>query len=45
MAGFVRVIWVAREEVYFFNRDWTGQITLKSLQKIDFARIGHLPTE
>lgn len=38
MAGFVRVIWVWREEVYFFNRGWTGQITLKSLRKIDLSR-------
>jgi hypothetical protein len=42
MAGVVGVIWVWREEVYFFNRGWTGQITLKSLQKIDYPRIGNL---
>jgi hypothetical protein len=35
MAGFVRVIWVCREAVYFLNREWTGQITLKLLEKID----------
>jgi hypothetical protein len=43
MAGVVGVIWVSREEVYFFGRDWTGQITLKPLQKINFPRIGNLP--
>jgi hypothetical protein len=37
------VIWVCREEVYFCGRGWTGQITLKSLQKINFPRIGNLP--
>jgi hypothetical protein len=41
MAGVVGVIWVWREEVYFFGGDWTGQITLKFLPKMDFARIGH----
>jgi hypothetical protein len=41
MAGVVGVIWVSREEVYFFNRGWTGQITLKSLEKINFSRIGN----
>jgi hypothetical protein len=43
MAGVVGVIWVSREELFFFNWDWTGQITLKSLQKINFRRIGNLP--
>jgi hypothetical protein len=43
MARVVGVIWVWREEVYFCNRGWTGQITLKSLQKINFRRIGNLP--
>jgi hypothetical protein len=38
MAGFVRVIWVSREAVYFCERDWTGQITLKLLGKIDLSR-------
>jgi hypothetical protein len=38
MAGVVGVIWVCREEVYFFKQGWTGQITLKLLQKIDFSR-------
>jgi hypothetical protein len=30
----VGVIWVEREDKYFCRRDWTGQITLKPLQKI-----------
>jgi hypothetical protein len=38
MAGVVGVIWVSREEVYFCRRDWTGQITLKLLRKIDLSR-------
>jgi len=38
MAGFVRVIWVSREAEYFCGRDWTGQITLKLLAKIDLSR-------
>jgi hypothetical protein len=38
MARFVGVIWGGGEEVYFLNRGWTGQITLKPLQKIDFSR-------
>jgi len=38
MAGVVGVIWVSREAEYFCERDWTGQITLKSLQKINFSR-------
>jgi hypothetical protein len=38
MAGFVRVIWGRGEVVYFCERDWTGQITLKFLGKIDFTR-------
>src|SRR6476469_9639495 len=38
MAGFVRVIWVSREAEYFCARDWTGQITLKLLAKIDLSR-------
>jgi hypothetical protein len=42
MAGVVGVIWGDSEEVYFFERGWTGQITLKSLGKIDFSRIGYL---
>jgi hypothetical protein len=38
MAGVVGVIWVCGEEVYFCEQDWTGQIMLKSLWKIDFSR-------
>jgi len=38
MAGCVRVIWVSREAEYFCGRDWTGQITLKLLAKIDLSR-------
>jgi hypothetical protein len=37
MAGVVRVIWVCDEAVYFFGRDWTEQITLKLLRKIDLS--------
>ena len=37
MAQVVRVIWVCGEAVYFCGRDWTGQITLKSLEKIEFS--------
>ena len=51
MAGVVRVIWVCDEEVYFFGRYRTGQITLKLLRKIDlsgksiFARASYLSNE
>jgi hypothetical protein len=41
MARVVGVIWVSREAVYFCNRDWTGQIMLKPLQKINFPRISN----
>jgi hypothetical protein len=41
MAGFVGVIWVRGEAEYFCGRDWTGQIALKSLLKINFSRSGH----
>ena len=34
MAGVVGVIWVWREADYFCGRDWTGQISLKLLEKI-----------
>jgi len=43
MARVVGVIWVSREEVYFFKQGWTKQITLKLLQKNNFPRIGNLP--
>ena len=39
MAGVLKVIWGGAEVEYFFERDWTGQITLKSLQKIARARM------
>jgi hypothetical protein len=38
MAGVVWVIWVCDEAEYFCGRDWTGQITLKLLRKIDLSR-------
>jgi hypothetical protein len=38
MAGVVGVIWVCDEAEYFCVRDWTGQITLKLLRKIDLSR-------
>jgi hypothetical protein len=36
--GFIEVIWGDREQDYFRGRGWTGQITLKPLQKIDLSR-------
>jgi hypothetical protein len=27
------LIWVAREGIYFFEKDWTGSITLFGLDK------------
>ena len=38
MAGVLEAIWGSGEAEYFFERDWTGQITLKSLPKIGRAR-------
>jgi hypothetical protein len=38
MARVVRVIWGGGEAEYFWCDDWTGQITLKQFQKIDFPR-------
>ena len=38
MAGVVGVIWVYREAEYFCDRGWTGQISLKLLQKIAQSR-------
>jgi hypothetical protein len=32
------MIWASREAEYFCERDWTGQITLKLLEKIDLSR-------
>jgi hypothetical protein len=40
MAGVLLLIWGRGEADYFCARDWTGQITLNRLRKIDFARIG-----
>jgi hypothetical protein len=40
MAGVVGVIWVSREADYFCGRDWTGQISLKLLEKIAHWRGG-----
>ena len=40
MAGVVRVIWGAREADYFCVRGWTGQISLKLLEKIEYWRRG-----
>jgi hypothetical protein len=37
MAEVVRVIWVCGEAEYFCRGDWTGQITLKLLWKIEFS--------
>ncbi|MEH2535608.1 hypothetical protein V1277_005093 [Bradyrhizobium sp. AZCC 1588] len=37
-AEFVSVIWVCGEAEYFCGHDWTGQITLKLLWKIDYSR-------
>ena len=39
MAGVLLLIWGSGEADYFCARDWTGQITLNRLRKIDFARI------
>jgi hypothetical protein len=39
MAGVVGVIWVSREAEYFCGRDWTGQISLKLLEKIICTRV------
>jgi hypothetical protein len=39
MAGVVGVIWGSGEAAYFCNQGWTGQITLKRLEKIVSTRI------
>jgi hypothetical protein len=39
MAGVVGVIWGGGEAEYFCNRGWTGQTTLKRLEKIVSTRI------
>jgi hypothetical protein len=40
MAGVVGVIWVCHEAEYFCSRNWTGQISLKLLEKIAHWRSG-----
>jgi hypothetical protein len=32
------LIWGGGEPEYFFNEDWTGQITLSAFKKLVFAR-------
>ena len=34
----IDLIWGGGEADYFFNEDWTGQITLKAFRKLVFAR-------
>jgi hypothetical protein len=34
----IRLICVSEKQKYFFERDWTGQISLIQLNKFDFAR-------
>jgi hypothetical protein len=36
------LIWGIDEAEYFCGQDWTGQITLKALQKIDFRRTSEI---
>ena len=36
MAGNIEVIWISEKQKYFFERDWTGQIRLIWLRKLDF---------
>jgi hypothetical protein len=38
MATDIDLIWAGGEANYFFNEDWTGQITLKAFRKLVFAR-------
>jgi hypothetical protein len=38
MAMDIDLIWDGGEANYFFNEDWTGQITLKPFRKLVFAR-------
>jgi hypothetical protein len=40
-----RLIWVSEKQKYFFQWDWTGQITLIRLNKFDFTRKRHSPDE
>jgi hypothetical protein len=37
----MEVIWVSREEEYFFRKDWTGGITLILKENFLFAVIRH----
>src|SRR5207342_2106704 len=43
MAGVLGVIWGNGEAVYFFTPGWTGQISLKLLDKIARARTAVWP--
>ena len=43
MAGFVQVIWVSGEAEYFLEREWTAQISLKSLRKTAQPRTRRQP--
>jgi len=36
--GVIKVIWGKRKQEYLFERDWTTQITLIGLSKLDFTR-------
>jgi hypothetical protein len=45
MAGNIEVIWVSEKQKYFFGRDWTAQIRLIWLKKLDFRRNGFCATE
>jgi len=38
MAMDIDLIWGRGEADYFFNEDWTGQITLNAFRKLVFAR-------
>jgi len=41
MTGVLVLIWGRGEADYFYNQDWTGQITLKRLKKIAATRIDY----
>jgi hypothetical protein len=38
MAGIEQLIWPTAKAEYFLRKDWTGQITMKSLKKLALAR-------
>jgi hypothetical protein len=40
MAMDIELIWGGDEADYFFNEDWTGQITLNAFRKSVFSRTG-----